>query len=322
MALGRYDDALRHLREARGLAERPGGDWLLAASPVQLGILAVLRGRLDEARALIEEALDLGLAARSTPFVTLCLAAYARLALAEGDPERAARLKGAAEGLRQRVGLPGLAGSAAAGGGTGSPDPPGAERRPVRSGVLRRLRAHPTAGDRHRPGPARHRLPQVLSRHATARNPQHGARCENGPRAALLPTATRPARHRRPGCANPVAWALAWRYNPQTGTVILPGQNSLPLDPSLGTDSPPVSIFKAGFDCTIPVVGHPDRFAYAAATVSEPLTVAAVAVSSPADDAFEQCQDRSQAGSRLRWLHQVQLGCSRVGEQGGDPRLD
>jgi predicted ATPase len=106
MALGRYDDALRHLREARDLAERPGGDWLLAASPVQLGILAVLRGRLDEARALLEEALDLSLAARSTPFVTLCLAAHARLALAEGDPERAARLKGAAEGLRQRVGLP------------------------------------------------------------------------------------------------------------------------------------------------------------------------------------------------------------------------
>ena len=106
MALGRYDDALRHLREARGLAERSGRDWLLAASPVQLGILAVLRGRLDEARALMDEALDLGLAARSTPFVTLCLAAYARLALAEGDPERAARLKGAAEGLRQRVGLP------------------------------------------------------------------------------------------------------------------------------------------------------------------------------------------------------------------------
>jgi hypothetical protein len=38
--------------------------------------------------------------------VTLCLAAYARLALAEGHPERAARLKGAAEGLRRRVGLP------------------------------------------------------------------------------------------------------------------------------------------------------------------------------------------------------------------------
>jgi len=106
MASGRYDDALRHLREARDLADRVGGDWLAAGARVQLGILAVLRGRLDEARALLEEALDLSLAARSTPFVTLCLAGYAQLAFADGDPDRAARLEGAAEGLRRRVGLP------------------------------------------------------------------------------------------------------------------------------------------------------------------------------------------------------------------------
>jgi predicted ATPase len=106
MALGRYDDALRYLSEARDLAEVCGGDWFAAGSRVQLGILAVLRGRMDEARALLDEALDLSLAARSTRFVTLCLAGYARLALAEGDPERAARLKGAADGLRRRVGLP------------------------------------------------------------------------------------------------------------------------------------------------------------------------------------------------------------------------
>jgi predicted ATPase len=105
MTLGHYDDALRHLREARDLAVRCGADWLLAASPVQLGILAVLRGRLDEARPLLEEALDRSLAARRTSLVALCLAAYARLALAEGDPQRAARLKGAADGLRRRVGL-------------------------------------------------------------------------------------------------------------------------------------------------------------------------------------------------------------------------
>ena len=105
-ALGRYDDAVGHMVEARGLAERCGGDWLAAGSRVQLGILDVLRGRLDEARMLLEEALDLSLAARSTPFVTMCLAAYARLAFAEGDPQQAARLEGAAEGLRRRVGLP------------------------------------------------------------------------------------------------------------------------------------------------------------------------------------------------------------------------
>jgi hypothetical protein len=37
--------------------------------------------------------------------VTLCLAGYAWLAFSDGDPEQAARLEGAAEGLRRRVGL-------------------------------------------------------------------------------------------------------------------------------------------------------------------------------------------------------------------------
>ena len=105
MALGRYDDALRDLREARDLAERAGGDWLAAAPRVQLGILDVVRGRPDEARTLLKEALDRSLAARSTPFVTLCLAGYAWLAFTDGDPGRAALLEGAADGLRRRVGL-------------------------------------------------------------------------------------------------------------------------------------------------------------------------------------------------------------------------
>jgi predicted ATPase len=103
-ALGRYDDAQGHLREACNLAERAGGDWISAVSRADLGILAVLRGSLDEARAVLAEALDQSLAARSTAVVTLCLSGYAWLAFAEGDPERAARLEGAAEGLRRRVG--------------------------------------------------------------------------------------------------------------------------------------------------------------------------------------------------------------------------
>jgi tetratricopeptide (TPR) repeat protein len=104
-ALGRYDDALDHLREARDLAQRSGGDWIAALPRVQLGILAVLRGRPEEARTLLEESLDRILSVRSTAFVTLRLAGYAWLALADGDPERAARLEGAADGLRRRVGL-------------------------------------------------------------------------------------------------------------------------------------------------------------------------------------------------------------------------
>ena len=104
--LGRYDDAARHLGEARGLAERFGGDWLAAGSQVQMGILDVLRARLDEARALLAGAMDLGLAARRTPFVTMCLSGYAQLALADGDPDPATLLEGAADGLRRRIGLP------------------------------------------------------------------------------------------------------------------------------------------------------------------------------------------------------------------------
>ena len=45
-AMGRYDDALRHLREARDLAERFDNAWLAAWSRVQLGTLAVVQGRL------------------------------------------------------------------------------------------------------------------------------------------------------------------------------------------------------------------------------------------------------------------------------------
>jgi serine/threonine-protein kinase PknK len=87
-------------------SRRYGGDWLAAGCRAVLGIPAVLQGSLDRARTLLDQALDLSVAARSTPFMTLCLAAYAWLALAGGDPKRAALLEGAAEGMRQRVGLP------------------------------------------------------------------------------------------------------------------------------------------------------------------------------------------------------------------------
>ena len=103
--VGRYDDALSHLTEMRDLAERLDNPWLAAVSREYLGTLAVAQGRPEEARAPMDEGLELSLAANSTRSVTLCLAAFARLAFMQGDPERAALLAGAAEGLRQRVGL-------------------------------------------------------------------------------------------------------------------------------------------------------------------------------------------------------------------------
>ncbi len=103
--VGRNDDAVGHLSEARTLADRIDHPWLSAWSRVLLSSVAVAAGRLGEARALLDEALGPSLATRSTNGVTLCLFAYARLALAEGNAERAAQLAGAAEGLRGRAGL-------------------------------------------------------------------------------------------------------------------------------------------------------------------------------------------------------------------------
>src|SRR5215468_4972272 len=102
---GRSDDALRHLREIRDLADRFDSDWLAAWSRVLLGTVAVIQGRLDQARELFDDALTRSVEAHSTRSLTLCLIAFARLALAQGDPEQAALLAGAADGLQRRVGL-------------------------------------------------------------------------------------------------------------------------------------------------------------------------------------------------------------------------
>jgi predicted ATPase len=104
-ALGRHEAALGHLHEARDLAGRFDHAGLSAWAQVQRGILALARGRPEEARALLDEGLELSLATHSTRNVTLCLTAFAQLAFVQGEGERAALLAGAAEGLRQRVGL-------------------------------------------------------------------------------------------------------------------------------------------------------------------------------------------------------------------------
>lgn len=105
MATGSHDDGQRHLQEARELAERFGNTRLILGSLVQLGVLALIRGRPAEAHTLLDEALDLSLVLHSTRNVTLILGAYAQLCFEEGDPDRSALLMGAAEGLRRRAGL-------------------------------------------------------------------------------------------------------------------------------------------------------------------------------------------------------------------------
>jgi len=104
-ALGHFDGAQQHLAVMRELADRFGYTWLTASIRLLLGTLAIGQGRLDQARELLDEALDLSLASRIIRNVTLCLSTFAQLELAGGDPERAALLAGAAEGLGRRTGI-------------------------------------------------------------------------------------------------------------------------------------------------------------------------------------------------------------------------
>jgi hypothetical protein len=62
-------------------------------------------GPPSRARALLDKALGLSLAARSTRSVTLCLAALARWALVAGDPRAGSAGGGGGRGLRRRAGL-------------------------------------------------------------------------------------------------------------------------------------------------------------------------------------------------------------------------
>jgi ATP/maltotriose-dependent transcriptional regulator MalT len=92
LSVSRYDDARCHLTQSRDLAEVVDSTWQTAFSRAELGLLAALQGRLDAARALLDEALTRSVDLRTTPLMTLCLSTFGRLALAEGEAERAALL--------------------------------------------------------------------------------------------------------------------------------------------------------------------------------------------------------------------------------------
>jgi predicted ATPase len=104
MAIGRLDDALTHLSQVRELSRQFDNAWL-GVSWSQLATVAIMQGRLEDARTLFNDGLTMSLEVESTVGVTLCLAAFARLALASGTPHQAAVTLGATESLRRRVGI-------------------------------------------------------------------------------------------------------------------------------------------------------------------------------------------------------------------------
>jgi predicted ATPase len=106
MALGRDDDARRHLSEVDTMAAQFGNNWLESSARTHLAVLAVRAGELAEADDLLADSVR---AIRQTPPITLtvtfALVAHAHLVLARGDATHAATALGAADGLRTLAGL-------------------------------------------------------------------------------------------------------------------------------------------------------------------------------------------------------------------------
>jgi ATP/maltotriose-dependent transcriptional regulator MalT len=103
---GHKDLARPFLSQVQSIGAQFRNNWLASGGQVQFALIATQEGRFDEAHALLQDAMD---AADQTQIAThtlsFCLVALAQLALAEGDPTKAATALGAAEGARQRAGI-------------------------------------------------------------------------------------------------------------------------------------------------------------------------------------------------------------------------
>lgn len=66
-----------------------------------------------------------------------------------------------------------------------------------------------------------------------------------------------------------ILWAMAFRYMPHRDTLVIPGGNTMTVDPTVGSDTPPISASKLGLDCTIPIVGGFDPHSFDSSTICD-----------------------------------------------------
>jgi predicted ATPase/class 3 adenylate cyclase len=100
--LGRAEEGRAQLQEGVAVAEGLGLPSLIGANRTLQALARLTTGDLEEARALLRDAAGMPLFLEGTAY---CLEGLAAVALAEGDPIRAATALGAAEGLRERTGI-------------------------------------------------------------------------------------------------------------------------------------------------------------------------------------------------------------------------
>ena len=101
---GDYVQARPRLEEAHELFRQLGDERMVGVVVVNLGTLAAREGRSDEAEALLRQGLEYAEAQVDKELAIWCLGELAALTLSKGDAERAARLMGAVERLREETG--------------------------------------------------------------------------------------------------------------------------------------------------------------------------------------------------------------------------
>ncbi|EFH82142.1 transcriptional regulator, LuxR family [Ktedonobacter racemifer DSM 44963] len=102
MIEGDYETAQRLLEESYSENDIQTNYYRLA----DLGMLALLRGDMAKARTLIVKSLEISIQIRNRWFIASCLERLGEICVAQGQPEQAARLWGAAATLRSAMSAP------------------------------------------------------------------------------------------------------------------------------------------------------------------------------------------------------------------------
>jgi tetratricopeptide (TPR) repeat protein len=97
------------LEESRSLAQEAGHAFLAAAASMSLGMLALDRGDLTDARSLLRQGAHTYLALQRVTTIPVILESHAKLAAAEGRTRTALRLAGAAARQREVLGVAAVA---------------------------------------------------------------------------------------------------------------------------------------------------------------------------------------------------------------------
>ncbi|MDQ2983378.1 MAG: PrsW family glutamic-type intramembrane protease [Actinomycetota bacterium] len=105
LARGENERAAPLLEEALALARALGDTWNTAVALASLGSIRLAKGDHDEARVLYAEALRLARERRNRLIVSECLEGLAAVSAADDQPQRAARLFGAAAALSEQIGV-------------------------------------------------------------------------------------------------------------------------------------------------------------------------------------------------------------------------